>query len=157
MLRAALLSVCVALAGLPAHAEEPRVFMSLGQLQSTRSATEVQLRYIGAPIFWKLQPVVGGSMAGDGSGHIGIGNALTWRSADSRLFARVSSIAGVHKRGNGKALGGPIMFRTALDLGVMSASGIEYGIGLDHRSSARIYRPNPGLNTAYLFASVKLR
>lgn len=140
----------------PAIAESPRLIGSLGQQLSPNDA-EANLRYLGSPHLWKLQPMLGVSVSTNGSGYIGVGSAITWRTADQGLFVRVSSIAGIHRRGSGKNLGGPIMFRSAIDLGVQHRSGREFGIGFDHRSSARIYRPNPGLNTMYLFASIPLR
>lgn len=140
----------------PALAESPRLIGSLGQQLSPNDA-EASLRYLGSPHLWKLQPMLGLSVSSNGSGYIGAGSAITWRMADEGLFLRVSSIAGIHRRGSGKNLGGPIMFRTAVDLGVQNRDGREFGIGADHRSSARLYRPNPGLNTVYLFASIPLR
>ncbi|MGP9790770.1 acyloxyacyl hydrolase [Roseinatronobacter sp. NSM] len=148
--------VALALVASPALAESPRVFGSVGTQFSVNSA-EAQLRYIGEPYFWGLQPVVGLSLARNNSGYVGIGAAYTWRAQDSGLFARFTGMAGIHKRGSGRNMGGPMQFRTALDVGVATASGMEFGIGLDHRSSAAIYKPNPGLNTAYLFTTVPLR
>ncbi|MCC5960288.1 MAG: acyloxyacyl hydrolase [Rhodobacteraceae bacterium] len=148
--------VAIALLSQPAFAESPRIFGSIGSQLSVGS-TEGQVRYIGDPLIWGLQPVVGLSAAGNSSGYIGVGAAYTLRAHHSGLFTRLTGLAGVHKRGDGRNMGGPIQFRTALDVGYKTASGIEFGIGADHRSSARIYRPNPGLNTAYLFTTVPLR
>ena len=121
----------------PALAETPLVTGSLGQ-QMTTNDPEAYLRYIGRPFFWDFQPVFGLSVAANGSGWVGAGSALTWRPANTSAFVRVSSMAGLYRRGGGKDLGGPIQFRTALDLGIQRASGFEFGIGADHRSSARI-------------------
>ena len=140
----------------PALAEMPILTGSLGQQMTTKDP-EASLRYIGSPYLWKLQPVFGLSLASNGSGWVGAGTGLTWRPGPMGAFVRVSSMAGLYRRGGGKDLGGPIQFRTALDLGIQRPSGLEFGLGADHRSSARIYRPNPGLNTAYLFASIPLR
>ncbi|MCC5993465.1 MAG: acyloxyacyl hydrolase [Rhodobacteraceae bacterium] len=148
--------VAALVTAMPAFAESPRIFTSIGQQQSVNS-TEGQMRYIGPRAFWNLQPVLGVSYAGNGSAYIGAGSAYTLRSDNSGLFARLSSIAGIHKRGSGRNLGGPIQFRTSIDVGVMTSRGTEFGIGADHRSSARIYRPNPGLNTVYMFATLPLR
>lgn len=153
-LTAALVAALVA--ATPALGESARLFASLGQQLSVNS-TEGQIRYIGPRTVWDLQPVLGLSHAGNGSGYIGAGAAYTLRSSESGLFARFGAMAGVHKRGSGRDLGGPIQFRTSLDIGMTARNGMEYGIGADHRSSARIYRPNPGLNTAYLFATLPLR
>lgn len=140
----------------PALSETPRIFGSLGT-QMTVNSAEAQVRYIGPRVLWDLQPAVGLSHARNGSGYVGAGLAYTWRPEASAFFLRASALAGVHKRGNGRNLGGPIQFRTSLDAGVSTASGVEFGIGVDHRSSARIYRPNPGLNTVYLFSTIPLR
>ena len=148
--------LALALFAKPAIAESPRLFGSIGTQLSVNSA-EAQLRYIGEPYFWGLQPVIGLSMARNNSGYVGVGAAYTLRAQDSGLFARFTGMAGIHKRGSGRNMGGPMQFRTALDVGVTAASGMEFGIGIDHRSSAAIYRPNPGLNTAYLFTTVPLR
>ncbi len=138
-----------------AQAESARIFGSIGS-QLDVSSNEAQVRYIGEPMFWGLQPVVGVSLASNGSGWVGAGAAYTWRPGQESFFVRFTSMAGIHKRGNGRNLSGPIQFRNALDIGVTSAKGMEFGVGVDHRSSANLYRPNPGLNTAYLFASFPL-
>ncbi len=139
----------------PAFAETPRVIGSLGH-QLTVDDPEAYLRYLGQPYFKSLQPVLGLSLATNGSAWIGAGSALTWRPGEGGVFLRVTSMAGLHRMGDGRNLGGPIQFRTALDFGLARPGGFEFGIGADHRSSARIYRPNPGLDTVYLFASTPL-
>ncbi len=140
----------------PALAESPRIIGTIGQ-QMEISSPEASLRYVGSPFLWKFQPAFGLSLARNESAWVGAGKAVTWRSQDSGLFLRWTSMAGIHRRGNGRNLGGPIQFRNAFDAGLLQRNGTEIGIGFDHRSSANIYRPNPGLNTAYLFASFPLR
>ena len=138
-----------------AQADSPRIWASLGA-QIDYSAAEAQVRYMGEPIFWGLQPVVSASFARNSAAWVGVGSAITWRAAESGVFARFTSMLGVHRRGNGPDLGGPIQLRNAFDVGLMTKSGAEFGIGVDHRSNAGLYRPNPGINTAYLFASFPL-
>ncbi|MGY6547819.1 MAG: acyloxyacyl hydrolase [Roseinatronobacter sp.] len=139
--------------GAPALAETPRLVVSLGQ-QSGPNDPELTVRLVDEPFFWKLQPMLGASVATNGSMYVGAGSAVTFRAEGSGAFLRASTMAGVYRRGSGKDLGGPIQFRSAIDFGITRPGGMEYGIGADHRSSARIYRPNPGLNTLYLFASI---
>lgn len=148
--------ICLLATSAPALADEPRLIGSLGQ-QASVGSTEAYLRYVGSPVFWKLQPVLGMSLAANGSGWVGAGSAVTWRGLESGLFLRTSVMAGVYRRGAGRDLGGPVQFRSALEVGMQQRSGMEYGLGLDHRSSAGFYKPNPGLNTAYVFASYPLR
>ncbi len=140
----------------PVYAETPRLIGSLGH-QGSVDDPELYLRYLGQPYFRSLQPVLGLSLAANGSAWLGAGSALAWRPGDSGLFLRVTSMAGLQRMGTGRELGGPIQFRTALDFGIARPSGAEFGFGADHRSSARIYRPNPGLDTLYLFASMPLK
>lgn len=140
----------------PLTAETQRLTGGLGQ-QLTTNDPELYLRYTGSPYFWNLQPVVGLSVASNGSAWVGAGSALTWRARDSGFFGRISSMAGLYRQGSGKDLGGVVQFRTALDVGIMQASGVELGVGLDHRSNAGLYKQNPGLNSLYLFASIPLR
>ena len=140
----------------PAQAESPRIWGSIGS-QIDGAGAEAQARYIGAPFIWNLQPVVGISAGAKGTGWVGAGAAWTWRPEQDGFFLRLTTMVGVHKRGNGPNLGGPIQFRNALDIGLTSAGGVEFGLGVDHRSNAGLYRPNPGLNSVYLFASIPLQ
>ena len=66
-------------------------------------------------------------------------------------------MVGAYRRGSGRDLGGALQFRNALDIGYRWESGIEAGIGADHRSNAGLRHPNPGLNTVYLFAAIPLK
>ncbi len=143
-------------ASAPAFAESPRIIGNLGQ-QLRLNAPEGYLRITGNPYFWKLQPVLGLSVASNGSAWLGVGSSVTFRAQDEGAFVRIGSMAGIHQRGSGRDLGGPVQFRTSIDLGVARRDGVEFGIGIDHRSSASIYRPNPGLETAYVFVSMPLR
>lgn len=134
-------------------ASEPHFTFALGQQTGTRSA-EAQLRYSAEPLWRNVQPMLGASLAANGSAWIGGGAGITWRAATSGVFVRVSSMAGLYRQGNGPDLGGALQFRSALDLGLRSARGVEYGVGTDHRSNAGIKTPNPGLNTIYVFVTV---
>ena len=139
-----------------AQADSPRIIGSLGH-QFNTDVPEAYLRYMGQPFYHSLQPVVGASVASNGSGYVGVGAAFTWHPRSGPYLLRVSSMAGVYRQGSGADLGGPIQFRTAFEVGHRQRSGTEFGIGFDHRSNAGIYKSNPGLDTAYLFFSMPLR
>ncbi|WP_227427067.1 acyloxyacyl hydrolase [Roseibaca sp. Y0-43] len=137
-------------------ADEARVVMGLGN-QMGPGSPELSARYIAAePVFGHLHPTVGMSVAGNGSAFVGLGAAITFGKHSEGIFARFTSMVGAHRQGNGRNLGGPLQFRNALDIGYRWASGVEAGLGADHRSNAGLDRPNPGLNTIYLFASIPL-
>jgi hypothetical protein len=140
----------------PAFAENMRIIGSVGY-QAGPDDPEAYVRVIGEPYFWKLQPTVGLSAAKNGSAWAGIGSAVTLRFYDDSMFVRFGTMAGLYRSGSGRDLSGPIQFRSNLDIGFSQRNGFEFGIGADHRSSAGIYTPNPGLDTVYLFASFPLR
>lgn len=136
-------------------AEQARIVGAIGMMEK-RQGAEATLRYVGTPLLWGIQPVLGIGVGANGSGYVGIGSGLTWLPNDGAFFIRATSMIGVHRRGNGYSLGGPVNFRSNLDLGIMVGRGAEIGLGIDHRSHAGLYRNNPGLNSAYLFASFPL-
>ena len=137
-------------------ADEARVIVGLGN-QMGPGSPEISARYIAAePLIWNLHPAVGVSVAGNGSGWVGLGTAVTFGAKSEGLFARFTSMVGAHRQGSGRNLGGALQFRNALDVGYRWGSGVEAGLGVDHRSNAGLKRPNPGLNTIYLFASIPL-
>ena len=140
----------------PALAEDARFIGSIGY-QTGLDKPEGYVRVIGSPYFWKLQPTVGLSAASNGSAWAGVGSAVTWRFFDDSMFLRIGTMAGIHRRGSGRDLSGPIQFRSNVDVGFAWRNGMEAGLGFDHRSSAGIYKPNPGLDTVYLFAAFPFR
>lgn len=52
--------------------------------------------------------------------------------------------------GDGKDLGGPVEFRSGLDVRLRLRSGVELGLGFYHLSNAGIYEHNPGTNSLLL-------
>lgn len=139
----------------PAVADQPRVIAGLGTQMGVGSA-EASLRYIAPdPMVWRVHPAFGVSVAGNGSGWAGIGAAISF-GQDDGLFLRVTSMVGAYRRGSGRNLGGTVQFRNALDIGYRLHSGIEVGLGADHRSNGGLQDPNPGLNSVYLFAAIPL-
>ncbi len=55
--------------------------------------------------------------------------------------------AGVYSAGDGKDLGGPLEFRSSLELAVDLAPGSRLGLALYHLSNASLYDKNPGSNS----------
>ncbi|MCC5962327.1 MAG: acyloxyacyl hydrolase [Rhodobacteraceae bacterium] len=139
-------------AAAPLQAESARVTVALGQ-QLGPDSPELQLRYSGDPVLMKLQPVIGLSVAANGSVWLGAGIVGTWRAPSNGMFLRGRFMPGAYRQGRGRDLSGPMQFRSSLEMGFQRADGLEYGIGADHRSSAGLHRPNPGLDSLFLFAS----
>ena len=139
-----------------ALAEPARVIAGIGS-QTDADSGELSLRYVAPdPMFWKVRPAFGLSVAGNGSAWAGAGASLTLIGNNAGAFLRWTSMVGAYRQGSGRDLGGALQFQNALDLGYRWDNGVEAGLGANHRSNAGLNSPNPGLDTVYLFASVPL-
>ena len=56
----------------------------------------------------------------------------------------------LYERGEGKELGGPIEFRSGLDIQRRLDGGTKIGLGIYHLSNCCIYDLNPGTNSLLL-------
>ncbi|OZA01556.1 MAG: hypothetical protein B7Y02_17545 [Rhodobacterales bacterium 17-64-5] len=57
-------------------------------------------------------------------------------------------------QGDGPDLGGPVEFRSGVEIGFIANNGLRFGLSYDHRSNGGIYEDNPGLETVQLRLSV---
>ena len=85
---------------------------------------------------------------------VGIGHAYTWTNAQDNFFVQLHAMPGIYSRGSGKDLGGPIEFRSGIEVGYQARNGVRYGLSLDHRSNAEIYSKNSGLETLQFRVSI---
>ncbi len=157
--QAVALACCLAVPALAqGHAQRQDV-LSIGVLSS--GSTEIYLRRVERPLsdrtlLGRLQPVYGLSVATRGEAWVGGGLAYAFPVSAGGVFLRGSVMPGLHVRGRGRDLGGPVMFRSGLELGVPLGRGVMTA-GVDHRSNAGLYRRNPGVNSLFLSYSVGLR
>jgi len=154
MHRVFILARALALALLPALAQAQSHEIQIGR--NSGGSTELYLRHVGAPAVWILEPVYGASWSSRGEGWAGVGLAYTWRGATG-VFVRASVMPGLYRSGRGRDLGGPIAFRSGIDLGYAWAGGAAITLSISHRSNARLYADNPGMNTVAVGLSLPLR
>ena len=142
----------VALAGLPAGAEEGRelaVYAGSYDIAKTRSV-EAGLEYRFRSRAWGLVPAVGAAFTEDGAfwGYGGLRRPFRlgpgWRLTPG--FAVSLYEAG----STGKDLGGALEFRTSLELSRRFAGGSSLGLAVYHLSNASIHDDNPGSNSVIL-------
>lgn len=116
-------------------------------------AIDLRVDAIAEPVFWKLQPFAGLEATTDGSVWGGIGLSADFYVTSNIVFTPSTGV-GLYAKGGGKDLGGPVQFRTALQL---SRDFGEYsaGLGVDHKSNAGIYSDNPGSESIFLTFSKK--
>lgn len=93
-----------------------------------------------------LQPIVGVTLLADGGTYAFAGARHEWYFTD-RFFLAPSFAAGIYQEG-GVDLGGPLEFRSGLDLGVRLTDNIETAVGFYHLSNGGLYSLNGGAESA---------
>ena len=58
-------------------------------------------------------------------------------------------MTGLYSLKTGVDLGGPIEFRSGIDVAYQLENGMRLGLGWDHRSNLEIYERNPGVEMVH--------
>ncbi|MDR9454072.1 MAG: acyloxyacyl hydrolase, partial [Wenzhouxiangella sp.] len=93
------------------------------------------------------------SASSDGELWAGIGHVYTLTTRQD-LFLQLHAMTGLYEAGDGVDLGGPVEFRSGLEVGYQADNGMRLSLGIDHRSNAGIYGTNPGLETVHVRVSI---
>ena len=104
-----------------------------------------------------FQLMYGISASSDGELWAGLGHAYTWTNRQENVFVQLHAMAGLYDEGSGADLGGPIQFRSGIDVGYQNKEGVRMSLGVDHRSNAGLYSSNPGLETVHFRVSIPTR
>jgi hypothetical protein len=139
----------LAIAGLPAVAEEPRsLAVSLGMFNFNKdpSPVEAGFEYRYPTGAWKM--AVAGALYANVDGGIWVFGGLRrdFRLAERWWLTPGFGIA-LYSQGGSKNLGGPLEFRSLLELGREFRNRTRLAFGIYHLSNAGIYYPNPGSNS----------
>ena len=137
---------------------QPRLTISGGQFLKRRAmpADEFYVRY---DLGQKLGPfgnAIGFSIAENGEMWLGFGQTYTFDLGDSPFFAELHAMPGLYAANGGFDLGGPIEFRSGLEIGFENDAGWRFGVSYDHRSNAGIFTRNPGVETVQMRISIPL-
>jgi lipid A 3-O-deacylase len=133
--------------------------LALGEtyFQDNASGEEIYFRRDTGLAFGPFQNVWGLSATTDGEFWIGAGHAYTMHLFNERTFIQFHAMTGLYENGSGHDLGGPIEFRSGIELGYQARNGTRIGLGVDHRSNSGIYSRNPGLETVHLRVSIPIK
>jgi hypothetical protein len=149
----------------PARATEPAwISLNAGPIEifddDTRAHLGAEVRFTPRRYSWfprflpALSPTVGGLFGGKGTlyGYAGVRADLPLKGgwALSPQFA-----AGIYSHGKGINLGGPLEFRSGIEISGAVGSRVRAGLLLFHLSNAGFYSSNPG--TEGLVITVSLR
>lgn len=116
--------------------------------QGDNAAAQFGMEYRMKPFAYNVRPGFGANVSSDGSLY-GYGG-LFWdiALAGGGFYLTPNFVAGLYSKGDGKNLGGPIEFRSGLELSyVLPNSKSRVGLAFNHISNASIYDRNPGAET----------
>jgi len=118
-------------------------------------AWEVDANYRFDSEFWIFNPQIGALYTGNGDKY-GYGGIVWDIPLSKKWHFNASTAAGYYSKGgtDGKDLGGPIEFRTGLELQYEFPDRSRIGLVAYHISNAGIYKKNPGEETGLLTFAV---
>lgn len=133
--------------------------VSIGEtyFQEAHQGEELYFRRDTKLAFGPFQNIYGASISNDGEFWVGAGHAWTQPYFDRRAYIQLHAMTGLYAKGDGADLGGPIEFRSGIEVGYQARNGLRMGLGFDHRSNAGLYSDNPGLETIHFRVSIPTR
>lgn len=141
-----------------AAAEEVRslaLFAGVFNVSKEEKSAEVGLEMRVPTKTWKLVVALGGAVTEDGA-YYAFGGLRRDFSLGRGWQVTPGFGISVYEQGDGKNLGGPIEFRSILELSHQWPSHHRLAMGMYHLSNAGIYDLNPGANSVILTYSFPL-
>lgn len=137
----------------------PRLSISGGEVLERRAdpAAELYLRYDLAQTRGPFGGAAGLSVTENGEAWVGFGATYLVPFGRSGAYAELHAMPGLYFDNGGFDLGGPIAFRSGLELGYETARGWRMALSYDHRSNVGIYDENPGIETVQFKVSIPLK
>ena len=137
---------------------QDRIAISQGSLQFKGDVIgrEVYARYDSSRANGPFQSIYGVSYSSLGDFWAGAGHSYTMKSEGNGFYSELHAMTGLYVQGSGPDLGGPIEFRSGVELGYEFTSGWRLAASFDHRSNAEIFPLNPGVETVQLRVSKPL-
>ena len=123
-------------------------------LHNTASATQFRGEWRSGKGVWKVKPLIGVMGTTDGAYHGYAGILVDFQLGN--FYITPSFAPGIYVRGNGKNIGGPVQFRSQIELGYRLPNRGRLAISVDHISNAGIYQRNPGVESAMLTYGIPL-
>ena len=144
--------LALAAAALPAAAEEgPELALSAGAYDIAKTkAIEAGVEYRFRSRAWSLVPAAGAAFTGDGAIWAYGGLRRPFRVAPGWRLTPGFAISLYEEGSEGKDLGGPVEFRSSLELSRRFAGGSSLGLTVYHLSNSGIHDDNPGSNSVIL-------
>ena len=140
-------------------ATEPRLVLSAGEVLERRAdaVSELYMRHDLGRSIGPYRAAMGVSVTAAGETWLGIGGTYALPLPGRRFYAELHFMPGIYLPNGGFDLGGPIAFRSGIEIGYESPEGWRYGIAYDHRSNGGLHDRNPGIETVQYRVALPLR
>lgn len=151
------LTFCL-LATIPAVAEEPTSLAFSGGVSNfnkSEKRVEIGLEFRAPIHVWGMAVAAGLTVNDDKSAWIFGGLRRDFSLGGPWIITPAFAIT-LYEPGDGKDLGGPLEFRSALEIGYEWRSRKRLAFAIYHLSNAGIYDRNPGMNSLILTFSIPL-
>ena len=127
------------------------------EFQDEYTGYEARLTY-SLDKLWRFNPIIDASLTDKGGVWVGLGlyQQFDVSLGNTDLFAGLTFAPGYYMNGDDVDLGGPLEFRSGLEIGVRLENDWQVSVSYDHRSNADLGYTNPGLETLQLRFSHKL-
>lgn len=123
---------------------------------SQHSGGVFQVEYKWGKYFWhRWRPQINLMVPELCSLFLGVGIGWEWNLTE-RITLTPSFTPGLYYRGNGRNLGFPLEFRSAIELTYRLNNNSWIGIQASHISNAHLSKKNPGINAFVLFFAVPI-
>lgn len=125
-------------------------------IRNNYNSAQFGAEYRARELQYAIRPMVGVNVTTDSAvyGYVG----LNWDAEliKDELYLIPNFAAGLYHQGDGKNLGGPVEFRSGIELAYQLPNAQRIGIAFNHISNASIYNHNPGSETALVTYSIPL-
>lgn len=150
-------ALALALTTTAAHAGDER-YLTIGAgiyevLDETHDSTEFRLEYRHDNIWKSLYPSLGIMYNTDDAMYGVFSLNYDFYLHDNIVFTPFTGV-GIYEENDSKNLGGPIEFRSGVELAYEADNGTRLGVNFSHMSNASIYEKNPGSESLVFNISV---
>lgn len=141
-----------------AEDKQPALLSIGGGYMDTRKygGSLLQIEYKYENIWKNLRPQATILFSQFNSGYIGLGFSLEYYLTE-QIIIIPSFAPGLYWRGNGRDLGYPIEFQSAVEISYEFKNKARIGIHVSHLSNAHLSHHNPGFNAFMLWMAVPLK
>ncbi len=139
-------------------AEQPFITVGIGTsdfVQDDNSSTEFRLEYRHQNIWRNLYPSLG-LMVNTDEAIYGVFSLNYEIDLSHNFYLTPFTGVGVYEENDSKDLGGPIEFRSGLEVAYQGDNGYRVGLNFSHMSNASIYEDNPGEESLVVNVSIPI-